>query len=232
MYARPIIRTLLLRAALCGALSCSAANAKKGAWSVVRATDPITGRTTCAVSALDRIAGMRFTRIGALYAVVEMTPEGLLVGVSSGGRYRLPVGDIVWRVDDKPYRTLLARDNPTALASPKPATNAALPNAPGSAAADTAYRQTLDAAMKQQAELVASLTATATMTSGETASAMLEELRGGRGLIFRQQAAVPAYGLPSAEMFAVGQDTNKGRQPIAIDSSFQEGLNSCGIGAP
>lgn len=239
---------------------------KKGAWSVVRTQDPITGRQTCAVSALDRIGGMRFTQVGILYAVVENNSDaGLLVGVSSGGRWRVPIGDIVWRVDDKPYRTLRAMDNPEVVRTGNPAlmaadaakmpggtdaSAAASTNATATAGAATVaggtgeapssgtaafvetYSKTLTATMERQSAMVAALTATATMASGENASAMLAEMRSGKSLLFRQQAAAPLYGLPSSNTYAVGQDTNKGRKPIPIDQSFHDGLAACGIVTP
>lgn len=214
----------------------------KGAWSVVQTQDPVTGRKSCAVSALDRIGGIRFTQIGILYAVIENNPDaGLLVGVSSGGKYRIPVGDIVWRVDDKPYRTLRAIDNPgttrTASAMPTPpgvvpggdgGTDGKAPMPPSDSALQ-AYTKTLAATMQQQSAMVTALTATATMASGERAKAMLEEMLGGTGLLFRQQAATPLYGLPSSNTYAVGQETLKGRKPIPIDQSFRDGLVVCGI---
>jgi len=248
-------------------MSPEAAHAKKkGAWSVVRTQEPIAGRQTCAVSALDRIGGLRFTRIGIMYAVVENNTEaGLLVGVSTGGRWRLPVGDIVWRVDDKPYRTLRAMDNPEVARTGNPslmaaeavkmpggtsASAAASTNAPATAGAATVaggtgealssgaaafvetYSKTLDATMERQTAVVAALTATATMASEEAARSMLAEMRAGKSLLFRSQAAAPLYGLPSSNAFAIGQDTNTGRRPIPLDQSFHDGLAACGIGAP
>lgn len=217
----------------------------KGVWSVVRTEDPITGRKTCAVSALDRIGGMRFTQIGILYAVIEKNPDaGLLVGVSSGGKYRMPVGDIVWRVDDKPYHTLRAIDNPGAtravsaapappVASPEGESRAeSMDSKPPTSPSDSAlqaYSKTLAATMQSQAEMVTALTATATMASGEKARAMLDEMLAGTSLLFRQQAATPLYGLPSSNTYAVGQETLKGRKPIPIDQSFRDGLITCGI---
>jgi hypothetical protein len=44
----------------------------------------------------------RFTTTGGLYPIVEMNSSyGLLVGISSGGRIRVPTGDMLWVVDDK-----------------------------------------------------------------------------------------------------------------------------------
>ena len=91
----------------------------RGVWDVIRTTDPITGASTCVVAALDYVGKDSFSRMGMLYPVVENNPvHGLLVGVSSGGKFRLPTGDIVWRVDDRPFRELKAQNNPGASAQP------------------------------------------------------------------------------------------------------------------
>lgn len=305
---------VVMAALLCAGLALAPSHAlakkkpPKGAWDVVRTNDPITGRSTCVVSSLDRIGRSRYTRFGYLYAVVENNPEaGLLVGVSSGGRLRLPVGDVVWRVDDKPYRTLKAADNPlparigqgslasalmtnalaiasdaaAAGASPSaPATHgdksaaagagpgpsatkagdttvaatapiAASPSsatpAPAAEAAVNDYVRTMQAAMARQAAMVSEITAsalernsrtvatlgaTATMASGETARAMLEEMKAGKSLLYRQDSEFPAYGLPSHKPSRIGVMTNKGWRPIPIDQSFHDGLVACGITTP
>src|SRR5690606_38699484 len=87
-------------------------------WSVSRTSDPITGVSSCVVTAYDTAAGLKYSRFGFLYPVVENNSKlGLLVGVSSGGKMRLPTGDILWRVDDNPHRTLRAADNPALTGS-------------------------------------------------------------------------------------------------------------------
>lgn len=197
--------------------------APREAWSVTRTTDPITGESTCVVAAYDQVGRSRFSRVGALYPVVENNARlGLLVGVSSGGQFRLPTGDIVWRVDDRPHREIRAADNP--------ATGAALPVPfrTGNEAADRAVEQT----MAQQGNLIASMTATSTVASGDRAQAMLAEMAAGRSLIFRQANAAPAYGLPSNQTHRVGQFTNEGLRPIPLDESFRRGLAACGITVP
>ena len=83
--------------------------------------------------------------------------------------------------------------------------------------------------MDQRGVVVAAGTAPATMASGETAQAMLAEMRAGKHLLFRSQAATPLYGMPSANVYAVGRDTLKGRKPIPIDQSLRDGLVACGI---
>ncbi|EQB00234.1 hypothetical protein L288_18525 [Sphingobium quisquiliarum P25] len=213
--------------ALLTAIAPSAAMAKgkpRDVWSVTRSSDPITGTTSCVVTAYDTAAGMKFSRMGFLYPIVENNPKlGLLIGVSSGGRYRLPTGDILWRVDDNPHRELKAADNPAVGGT---SFGAAFKT--GNEATD---RQ-VEGVMVQTAQLTASLTATSTVASGDKAREMLAEMAAGRSLIYRQEAASPAFGLPSARTAEVGQYTSKGQEPFLIDASFHRGLTECGIIPP
>lgn len=199
-------------------------HAKKteAAWQVSRVSDPVTGRTSCVVAAFDRAVGMRFTRTGYLYPMVENHPiHGLLVGVSSGGQFRLPTGDILWRVDDRPFRDLKAADNPPTQSAP-----IAIPNLPsGNDAASKAMRDTIEQALRMSSGLAA----TSTMASGSKAREMLDEMLAGTSLIFRASASVPDYGLPSSNTYRVGQYTSKGLRPFPLDASFRAGLTACGI---
>ena len=205
---------LLLITAVAVTAPADARKKPKETWQVSRTTDPITGATTCVVAAYDRGAGMSYTRVGALYPFVENSgTHGLLVGVSSGGRVRLPTGDIVWRVDDRPFRTLIAANNPPGMnASAIPQDNPAM-------------QQLVD----QQMRLVAAATATSTVASGDTAREMLADLRAGSGLVFRAAAATNSYGLPTGAEQRVGQITKDGLRPIPLDESFRAGLVTCGI---
>lgn len=193
-------------------------------WSASRTSDPVTGETRCVIAAFDRGAGLRFSRTGYLYPLVEMHPvHGLLVGVSSGGRFRLPTGDILWRVDDRPYRELKAANNP-----PSSGMSFAMPvSASGVDAASRAMRDTVEQALR----LSAGLAATSTVASGDKAKSMLAEMLSGHNLVFRAAAAVPNYGLPSSRTYEVGQFTAKGLRPFPLDESFHKGLDACGIGA-
>ena len=144
----------------------------------------------------------------------------MLVGVGSGGRFRLPTGDIVWRVDDRPFRTLAAADNPPGATTP------AMPQA-STPQASAAMQQLVD----QQMRLVAAVTATSTVAGGNTARTMLAEMLGGKGLVFRAAAATANYGLPNGANRSVGQITKDGLRPYPLDDSFRAGLTACGIAA-
>lgn len=211
---RQSIPGMVMVASLLTGTAASAKRVPAPIWQVSRTSDPITGASSCVVAAWDRAAGTSYSRTGALYPFVENSSvHGLLVGVSSGGRIRLPTGDIFWRVDDRPFRTLAAADNP-----------------PGaSASAAPAGNQAIQQLVDKQMRIVAAATATSTVASGKAALAMLDEMLAGKGLIFRSAAATTSYGLPNDAGQRVGLLTNDGPKPYPIDDSFRAGLAACGI---
>lgn len=215
---RRAVKRIAAGLALAALTSTPAAHAKKKTvptWTASRVTDPITDVTSCKVSATDAAAGLRMTRTGTLYPVVELHSElGLLVGVSSGGSYRVPTGDIVWRVDDKPFHQLKAAENPV-----MPGSSAM----PANVAEELMQRTTSDIH-----RMIASATATSTMASGEKAKAMLAEMIAGTGLIYRS-VAVQQFGLADPRAQEVGQITKDGLKPIPLDASFHAALAVCGI---
>lgn len=214
---KPLLTATAILLPLMGIASAGEAKkAPRAAWQVTRSSDPITGATRCIVAAYDKAAGMSFSRTGALYPFVENSSvHGVLVGVSSGGRFRLPTGDIVWRVDDRPFRTLAAADNPAG------ATTSAMPQG----AAD------VQRLVDQQMRIINAATATSTVASGDTARAMLAEMLAGRGLVYRAAAATNGYGLPTGAEQSVGLMTRDAIRPYPLDGSFRAGLTACGIAA-
>lgn len=211
--------------ALTSAISPNSADARKApreVWTVSRTSDPITGDSSCVVTAFDTAVGRKYSRYGFLYPVVENNSKlGLLVGVSSGGKIRVPTGDILWRVDNNPHRTIRAADNPSL---------------PGSAmfgsykTGDPETDKRIEEAMANSGNMIAAMTATSTMASGELAQEMLQELLAGQSLLYRQAQIAPAYGLPSGQTGSVGQYTSdEGHVPFKLDASFKRGLAECGI---
>ena len=179
-------------------------------WKATRTSDPITGVSRCVVAAYDRSGGFSFSRTGYLYPIVEANSQyGLLVGVSSGGTYRAPSGAVVWRVDQRPYRQLSPMNNPQLSASSGAENSDPIANAQ---------------------RMVQAATQTSTLASGETAQAMLAEMKSGAELIFRSETISATYGLPDAQALALGQLTSSGEiKPYPLDASFHRALSECGI---
>lgn len=213
---------VLIILAIASVAAGATAKAPKDAWTVTRTADPITGVSSCVVSAPDQYGRRKYSRFGFLYPVVENNSQlGLLVGVSSGGQIRLPAGDILWRVDSLPFRQLKAVDNPVGM----PTYSLPSPVPTGNPAADKAAADAIAGAMRATTAMIS----TSTVASGQAAQEMVREMVMGRSLLYRQALAAPAYGLPSSTTYAVGQVTNEGQRPIPIDHSFRAGLAACGI---
>jgi hypothetical protein len=208
------------------ALAAAAPAAAKGkapqAWQATRTTDPVTGATRCVVTALDYFGKSRYSRTGFLYPVIEKHPDhGLLVGVSSGGRFRLPTGAILWRVDEKPFRELRAEDGPVTVDTAV--------TVPAGTQQESIAAKTMADAMALTNRMIMSATATSTFAQGERAKEMLAELLVGHGLLFRSKAAAPETGLPGTGMYRVGQITNEGLRPVPLDESLRTSLRECGM---
>jgi len=136
-------------------------------WQATRTTDPVTGVSRCVVSALDYVGKTRYSRTGFLYPVIEKHPQhGLLVGVSSGGRFRLPTGTILWRVDDQPFREVRPEDGPMTADM-----SSALPSAV--MGQDPVAAKAVADAMAVSGRMIMSATATSSFAMGDTARAML-----------------------------------------------------------
>ncbi len=204
---------------------CASAPAHQGDWSVSRSTDPVTGLERCVVAAVDRFGSDRLSRMGSLYPFVEKNSAiGLLVGVSSGGRFRVPPGDILWRVDANAFQELKGSDTPTTGTSAAPAVPMPAP-VQGNPGAEKAFQD----AMAMSARLAAAVTSGVTAASGKRAEELLVELRAGRTLIFRSATSAPSMGLPSDQTNRVGMITDEGLRPFLLDASFAAGLAECGI---
>ncbi|BAI97445.1 hypothetical protein Sj15T_18820 [Sphingobium sp. TA15] len=216
-------KLILTLAAVACAISPAVAKEKmQRAWQATRTTDPVTGVSRCVVSALDYVGKTRYSRTGFLYPVIENHPQhGLLVGVSSGGRFRLPTGTILWRVDDQPFREVRPEDGPvTTDMSAMPA---------GLTPQDPVAAKAMADAMAVSGRAIMAATATSSFAMGDTARAMLAELRAGHGLLFRAKAAAADTGLPDSGMYRVGQITKDGLKPVPLDASLASALADCGI---
>jgi len=191
-------------------------------WQATRTTDPVTGVSRCVVSALDYFGKTRYSRTGFLYPVIENHPQhGLLVGVSSGGRFRLPTGTILWRVDEQPFREVRPEDGPITTDM------SAMPT--GFTPQDPVAAKAMADAMAVSGRMIMSATATSSFAVGDSARTMLAELRSGHGLLFRAKAAAADTGLPDSGMYRVGQITKDGLRPVPLDASLHAALAECGI---
>ncbi|MEM6900954.1 MAG: hypothetical protein AAF583_14450, partial [Pseudomonadota bacterium] len=213
----------LLNLCLLGGLigACASSPEATERWTATASTDPITGVERCVVSIPDRRFGSSFSRTGAIYPFVEKNSElGLLVGVSSGGKIRLPTGDIEWRVDDNPHHTLRASDTPS------PSIGIPGFNTSGM---NQATLKAFEKSMADSAGMIFSVQNGVTAVGGDKATKLLAEMRIGKELRFRSKTAVPSAGLASASTYRTGRIENGELVPFLLDGSFERALADCGL---
>lgn len=193
------------------------------AWIVRANTDQVTGVQSCAVVAPDysqSIGGDTWytTSIGSLYPFVEKRSDvGLIVGVVSGGRAKIPPGDIVWRVDQNPPRYLSVNNTPSFGPQPQESDFSNL---------TAEQRSAIEASQAMISGLMSSIQQGVTAVSGEEAQEMLQEMKSGTALLFRA-AAAPASG---GSVALAGQWREDGTlRPIPLGSDFAVALSECGV---
>src|SRR5690606_37139503 len=148
--------------------ACTSTPECQGDWSVSRSNDPVTGIERCVVAVTDRFGSDRSSRMGSLYPFVERNSSiGLLVGVSSGGRYRLPADDACRRLDANPLRELKMSDTPAIGPSSAPAIPMPV-QARGNPEAEKAFED----AMAMSTRLMSATTSGVTAVSGGRAEEM------------------------------------------------------------
>ncbi|MBC6404782.1 MAG: hypothetical protein GDA41_03495 [Rhodospirillales bacterium] len=173
-----------------------------------------------------------FTNSLAIYPVVEDHPKhGLLVGVSSGGKFRIPVGNVLWRVDKNDSILVSSADMPTVEQTHVDEYYKKLDQNINN---KNNYSEILSKAtadlMKQTSSGLISALAGAAVASGEKAHKMLNQMRSGQSLIIRRNLGTHSdIGIPQSSDLLVGQFFNGQQRPIPIDRSFHTALEACNI---
>lgn len=221
------MRKAISVALLTMATACATAGGRTGDWSVTMSKDPVTGIERCVVAVFDGSDNFQYSKLGSLYAFVERNSAlGVLVGVSSGGPYRVPPGDILWRVDDLPFRELKMMNTPalpTAAAKSTPIT------APAALQGNPEVEKAIRDAMAATTSILAASASGVTAASGDEARAIIAEMKAGESLIFRGATAAPSMGLASSATAQVGMNEGGQLRPIRLDASFRSGLVECNI---
>jgi hypothetical protein len=200
---------------------------RTGDWSVTTSKDPVTGIERCVVAVFDGSDNFQYSRFGSLYAFVERNSAlGVLVGVSSGGPYRIPPGDILWRVDDLAFRELKMMNTP---ALPTAAGKSTPITAPAALQGNPEVEKAIRDAMAATTSILAAGASGVTAASGDEAQAIIAEMKAGESLIFRGANAAPSMGLASRATAQVGVSEGGQVRPIRLDASFRSGLVECDI---
>ena len=170
---------IFLAFAVVAALSGCASSPLSGAtWKPVSTTDAFTDVTTkmVTVGEFETSRGI-YTKSMSLYPFVGTREGELIVGVRSGGRYRIPTGQIQMRIDDNPAWTIATEETPLHLVPDVQG----LPPLTGDEKIDASIS---DAQKKMMASVQRTMSPF-TATTGDKAKKILSEMLSGKKLIYR-----------------------------------------------
>ena len=196
---------------LISTISGCAGNAVKQNWVVVRDTDQFTDKTTCTVTTGSFYSTDNFyTLNNHFYPFVQKAGSAILVGVQSGGKFKIPVGAIQLRIDSKSAWTITSAETPILASSTnmnsQPLVYPANVTDEQKKLIDATYKNSMDNATKAMSPFTAATDA--------KANQILKEMLQGHKLIYR------TVGLNQAAS-TTGE--------VQLDSSLKVALSQCGI---
>ena len=179
-------------------------------WVANSKTDSFTDVSSCAVTvgSLYTSNGV-FTMTNKYSPYIEVVNGDLRVGVKSGGRVLIPVGDVQLRIDQNKAWTISTSETPLDYV-PEGQLKAMQTYAPK----DPQQQQIVENAYKTAMDATARSMSPFTASTGEKAQSILKEMRSGKTLIYR------TVGLNQAAS-TTGE--------YVLDQSLEVALRQCGI---
>jgi len=202
-----------------GLVGCASTAAPKVEWVASTEFDRFTDITTCSVSTGSLYTQSSvFTYTNRLYPFIQVVNDELQVGVKSGGKYKVPVGNVQLRIDSNKAWAISMSETPVS-GKPNPIVN-------GQVDLMAEYTKTLS---KEQQKIVVDSQKTAmnateqmlspfTVATGDKAKTILNEMLNGKVLIYRTLGfgpMVPATAATTGEFL--------------LDGSLQAALDKCQI---
>ncbi len=208
------MKRILCVSMLLAITGCASTSEPAGPWAASVKHDRFSGDVECFVSTGDFFTETSVvTSNNKYYPLIQVKNGVLMVGVRSGGRFPIPVGDVKIRVDANKAYDISITETPVEqkldpiMASMK-ATYESLPEDQ-----KKLVMAAIDNANKTQKAMVS----TYTVATGEKAKAILEEIKHGRKLIY--QAGI--YASMPALQSSIGE--------VLINDSFRKSLSDCGV---
>lgn len=197
---------LLLALALSG---CATGLRPSVEWITVRDTDQFTDKSTCGVTVGSFYTGGGvYTVSNHYYPYIESADGELRIGIRSGGRFKIPVGDVQIRIDQNPAWTIATGETPVDYV-PEGQLKA-MQAYGGDAKQQEMLEKTYKTALQASAQAMSPFTA----ATGEKAQQILSQMKTGKVLIYR------TLGLNQAAS-TTGE--------YALDQSLNKALAECGI---
>lgn len=149
-------------------------------WFADQRTDSFTDESTCkaTVASIYANSGM-YTKSGHLYPYVQEVNGVLRVGVMSGGKYPIPVGDVQLRIDNNKAWTLMANDSPIDKELPLADMSGFYESLPDD------QQAMVKGAIKSARDISNHAFQTFTVATGDKAKRILAEMLNGKKLIYR-----------------------------------------------
>jgi hypothetical protein len=196
-----------------------ASTTPKVEWVASTEFDRFTDQTTCTVTTGSLYTQSSvFTYTNHLYPFIEVVEDELRVGLKSGGKYKVPVGDIQLRIDKNKAWDISMSETPVNVK----------PNPHVSAQVDIMTEYAKNLPPEQQALVVnsykAAMSSTGKMlspytaTTGDKAKAIVKEMLKGNTLIYRT--------LGFSQVPNLGEGTTG---EFLLDGSLEAALNKCQI---
>jgi hypothetical protein len=188
-------------------------------WIASSEFDPFTDKTACTVTTGSLYTQSSvYTYANHLYPFIEVVNGELRVGLKSGGKYKVPVGDVQLRIDKNKAWAISMSETPVNVK----------PNPHASAQVDVMTEYAKSLPPEQQALVVnsykAAMSSTGKMlspytaTTGDKAKAIVQEMLEGNTLIYR------TLGFSQALTYG-GSSTGE----FLLDDSLEAALNKCQI---
>ena len=177
-------------------------------WVAQHRRDSFTDEVSCRVSPPDLPMSVFSPLQFVYYPFVERHGADVRVGLTSGDRFKVPVGAVRVRIDGQPSWTIETSETPldmvpTTFTSP----SAYLATQP------TAVKEAIAQASKNMTASISQAMSPFTVTNGEKAAKIIQQMKQGHEIIY--------------ETLGVNQTSRTGRQSLGPD--FLTALADCGI---
>jgi hypothetical protein len=185
-----------------------------GPWRASVTADRFTDEVECFVSVAEYWGGdYLYTRQNHYYPYIQKKDGQLRVGLRSGGKFPIPVGDVKMRIDQNKAWDITVSETPADLKSIGSAMSPDYVNTL-TANMDQKTKDMVESTIKNQQQYTAQMLSTFTAATDSKAEQILKELLSGKNMIYQ------TGGLPGLKS-TVGE--------VQLNSSLQKALSDCGI---
>ena len=169
-------------------------------WFSTTKTDPFTDARICTVETRQGLVSTLALTQLLYYPYVEKRGDDVRVGMIAGGQYKIPVGRIQLRVDNHEAWTIETGETPVDMGTVNAQQIAATMRS-ATPATPSAQQQNYEATATAMANSINQAMSPYTVTTGEKARRIIEQMRTGRQLIFRTLGAnQPASSMGNADL--------------------------------